>query len=164
MKDDFFYAPSQRRGVIFLLLILMGYFTYLILKNYSDQNLEPIEFIKDLPNFPPILPINKIQIPITKNPNFWNKNDWKKLGLSEKQILLIENYKSSLKKFKSKEEFYRCYAFSEENKKMLDSIIKFPIVKKSNKNLFLLLKSTNKPDYNLNKTFDTVYYQKINKR
>lgn len=47
---------------------------------------------------------------------------------------------------------------------MLDSIIKFSVVKKSNKNYYYFKKSTNNSDYNLNKTFDTVYYQKINKR
>lgn len=88
-----------------MLLKLIGYFTYSILKNNSDQNFEPVEFIENLPNFPPILPKNKNRIPITKNPNFWNKNDWKKLGFSEKKILLIENYKSSIKNLNLKKSF-----------------------------------------------------------
>ena len=53
MKDEFFYAPSQRRGIIFLLLLIIGYFTYLIKKNQSEQQLEPIKFLEDVPVFHP---------------------------------------------------------------------------------------------------------------
>ena len=132
MKDEFFYAPSQRRGIIFLLLLIIGYFTYLIKKNQSEQQLEPIKFLEDVPVFPSKNANKNIHLPIKKNPNHWSKNDWKSLGFSEKQILIIENYKTSVKKFKSKNELFRCYAFSEENKKMLDTIVQFPVINKIN--------------------------------
>ena len=166
MKDEFFYAPSQRRGIIFLLVLIIGYFTYLIIKNQSEQQLEPIKFLEDLPVFPSKNANKTIRLPIKKNPNHWSKHDWESLGFSEKQILIIENYKSSIKKFNSKNELFRCYAFSEENKKMLDTIVQFPIVNKINQNLksFLILASTKEPDFGLNKIFDTVYYQKIKNR
>ena len=166
MKDEFFYAPSQRRGIIFLLLLIIGYFTYLIKKNQSEQQLEPIKFLEDVPVFPSKNANKNIHLPIKKNPNHWSKNDWKSLGFSEKQILIIENYKTSVKKFKSKNELFRCYAFSEENKKMLDTIVQFPVINKINQNLksFLFLGSTKEPDFRLNKIFDTVYYQKIKNR
>ena len=84
MKDEFFYAPSQRRGIIFLLLLIIGYLTYLIKKNQSEQQLEPIKFLEDVPVFPSKNANKHIHLPIKKNPNHWSKNDWKSLGFSEK--------------------------------------------------------------------------------
>ena len=68
MKDEFFFAPSQRRGIIFLLLLIIGYFTYLIIKNQSEQQLEPIKFLEDFARFPIQMPAEPFVFPIKKIP------------------------------------------------------------------------------------------------
>jgi competence ComEA-like helix-hairpin-helix protein len=103
----------------------------------------------------------KIIVPVQRNPNYWKNKDWELLGFSKKKIQLIKNYKSKLKNFNSKEQLYNCYAFSEKNKLLLDSIVKFPKIKTEEVILksFLLIKSGSIPDYNLNRTFDTIFFQ-----
>ena len=129
------------------------------LRNNCSQTLEPIEIIESqwLPKISKV----KIIVPVQRNPNYWKNKDWELLGFSKKQIQLIKNYKSKLKNFNSKEQLYNCYAFSEKNKLLLDSIVKFPKIKTEEVILksFLLIKSGSIPDYNLNRTFDTIFFQ-----
>jgi competence ComEA-like helix-hairpin-helix protein len=156
MKEDFLFSSAQRRGVILLLLLSFFYISYLYLRNNCSQTLEPIEIIESQ-----WLPKVKIIVPVQRNPNYWKIKDWELLGFSKKQIQLIKNYKSKLKNFNSKEQLYNCYAFSEKNKLLLDSIVKFPKIKTEEVILksFLLIKSGSIPDYNLNRTFDTIFFQ-----
>ena len=72
------------------------------------------------------------------------------------KILIIENYKSSVKKFNSKNELFGDAMLLVKKIKMLDTIVQFPVVNKINQNLksFLILASTKEPDFGLNKIFD----------
>ena len=103
----------------------------------------------------------KIQIPVIKNPNSWDNDDWTLLGFSNKQIRIINNYKFKIDSFKTKKQMFSCYAFSDNHKKMLDTIVEFPksIEEKINLKSFLFIISELKPNYELNKSFDTIYYQ-----
>ena len=67
-----------------------------------------------------------------------------------------------LDSFTSKKQLFSCYAFSDNHKKMLDTIVEFPnpIVEKINLKSFLFIINELKPNYELNKSFDTIYYQK----
>ncbi len=65
------------------------------------------------------------------NPNDYTADDWKKLGLSEKQIQTVFNYKNALQGFKSKEQFKKCYAISEELYTNLEPYIDLPEKSKS---------------------------------
>lgn len=162
MKDYLRYSPSQRRGIIFMLSIIACYFTYLFFKTNYYPELGAIEIINNSSTHNEVIKKSKIQIPSLKNPNTWINSDWNLLGFTDKQIKTINNYKFKLGSFKSKKQLFSCYVFNENHKKMLDTIVEFPklihdkIILKS----FLFVVSEQKPNYELNKFFDTIFYRK----
>ena len=162
MKDHLSYSASQRRGIIFLLFIIGLYFLSLFFIKSYDSNLGPIEIIESPFRSNLVVKEFKIQIPILKNPNFWNDSDWTLLGFSEKQVRIINNYKLKLDSFRTKKQLFSCYAFNENHKKMLDTIVEFPklIGDKINLKSFLFIVSEQQPNYGLNKFFDTIFYYK----
>ena len=130
MKFNLLYSPSQRRGIFFLLIIFISYFIFLYFERNSRENISPIvvidsESINALDDEKPII------IPENRNPNFWKRKDWIKLGFSNSQIKIIENYKKKLNVFTKKKQLLKCYAFNEMERKMLDSMV---IIKKKQLN------------------------------
>ena len=96
MKFNILYSPSQRRGIIFLLIIFISYFVFLSLERNSIENISPIvvvesEIIETFEFENPFI------IPENRNPNFWKRKDWNQLGFSNSQIQIIENYQKKLK-------------------------------------------------------------------
>ena len=164
MKFNILYSPSQRRGIIFLLIIFISYFIFLFYERNSLENISPIvvvesEIIETLEFEKPII------IPDNKNPNFWKRKDWNQLGFSNSQIQIIENYKKKLNIFTTKKQLLKCYAFNEMEIKMLDSIVVIP-KKDTNsdfKKPFLFLLKSKSPNYDLKNYFDTIYYNKSSK-
>ena len=161
MKFNLIYSPSQRRGIFFLLLIFVSYFTFLYLKKDFQETISPVKIIKN-ETATVYSTIKKIIIPENKNPNLWTKNDWISMGFSNSQVSVIENYKKIINNFKTKKQFLKCYAFNDSNKKMLDTIVDFPTKKIpfNNKKLFVRILSSKKPNYILKKYFDTLFYKK----
>ena len=158
------YSPSQRRGIFFIIIIFISYFIFLFFERNSKENISPIlvvesEIIDTLELVKPII------IPKSRNPNFWKRKDWIKLGFSNSQIKIIENYQKKLNVFTTKKQLLKCYAFNEMERKMLDSIV--VIHKKTTKSefkkpLIFLLKSKS-PNYELKNYFYTIYYNKSSK-
>ena len=161
MKFNLIYSPSQRRGVFFLLLIFVCYFTFLYLKKHLQENISPVIIVENQIS-PVHSSIRKIIIPNNKNPNSWSKNDWSSMGFSNSQIIIVENYKNKINNFKTKKQLLKCYAFNDSNKKMLDTIVDFPTqeIRSNNKKSFIRILSSKKPNYNLKKYFDTLFYKK----
>ncbi|MFL2580198.1 MAG: hypothetical protein ACJ0QQ_09060 [Parvicellaceae bacterium] len=158
MKNNLSYSPSQRRGIIFMFLIIGGYFIYLFLIQSYNSELSPIEVIDSSSISKEEIKEFKIQTPVIKNPNSWDNNDWTLLGFSNKQIRIINNYKLKLDSFTSKKQLFSCYAFSDNHKKMLDTIVEFPkpIVEKINLKSFLFIINELKPNYELNKSLNEI--------
>ena len=164
MKFNILYSPSQRRGIIFLLIIFISYFIFLFYERNSLENISPIvvvesERIKTLEFEKPSI------IPKNKNPNFWKRKDWNQLGFSNSQIQIIENFQKKLNIFTNKKQLLKCYAFNEMEIKMLDSIVVIP-KKDTNsdfKKPFLFLLKSKSPNYDLKNYFDTIYYNKSSK-
>ena len=164
MKFNILYSPSQRRGIIFLLIIFISYFIFLFYERNSLENISPIvvvesEIIETLEFEKPII------IPENKNPNFWKRKDWNQLGFSNSQIQIIENYQKKLNIFTTKKQLLKCYAFNEMEIKMLDSIVVIP-KKDTNsdfKKPFLFLLKSKSPNYDLKNYFNTIYYNKSSK-
>ena len=164
MKFNILYSPSQRRGIIFLLIIFISYFIFLFYERNSLENISPIvvvesEIIETLEFEKPII------IPENRNPNFWKRKDWIKLGFSNSQIKIIENYQKKLNIFTTKKQLLKCYAFNEMEIKMLDSIV---VIHKKDTNSdfkkpFLFLLKSKSPNYDLKNYFDTIYYNKSSK-
>ena len=165
MKFNLIYSPSQRRGVFFLLLIFVSYFSFLYFKKKFQETISPITIVENQIS-PLHSKIREIIIPINKNPNSWSKNDWIKMGFSNSQIRIVENYKQKINNFKTKKQLLKCYAFNDSNKKMLDSIVDFPTqeIRLNNQKSFIQILSSKKPNYNLKKYFDTLFYKKISNK
>ena len=91
----------------------------------KNQKILPIEFIKINKKQPIEKDFLKVKKELDENPNAWTQNDWKSIGLSEKQIKTVVNYKNKLGGFKSKEQLFNCYVFDDFHKKLLDSVVNF---------------------------------------
>ena len=159
-----FYSPSERRGVIFILFFIALLSSYYLIKNRWSKPLSPI-LILETSNTninSTKKTIRHITTPENPNPNDWIKEDWTKLGFSNKQVEVIMNYRNKAEGFKNKKQLFKCFIFNENNKKMLDTIVEFPnssFTKNDTYNLFLILKS-DKANYDLINFFDTVYCDK----
>ena len=161
---SFSYTSSQRKGILFLLFIVGFIALYKLIHNsvIKNQKILPIEFMK-INNKKPIendfLKINKR---LDENPNAWTQNDWKLIGLSQKQVKTVVNYKNKLGGFKSKEQLFNCYVFKDFHKKLLDSVVKFEDKLKieNTKQHFFKIYHLAKPNYQLNTIYDSLYYKK----
>ena len=92
---SFSYTSSQRKGILFLLFILGFLALYKLINNslINNQKILPLEFIKidKKQSIDNVTNINELD----KNPNDWTLNDWKSIGLSEKQINTVLNFKKN---------------------------------------------------------------------
>ncbi|MGU3373933.1 hypothetical protein [Chryseobacterium sp. M5A1_1a] len=106
----------QKLAFMVILLTIL-----LVFQNHTGRNKDPfpdIKFIagsslsKDLSDF---------------DPNVLNKEQWEKLGFSEKQTITILKYKEVVGgTFTTKEQLKKCYAISEEKFKELETFILLP--------------------------------------
>lgn len=64
--------------------------------------------------------------PFPFNPNELKRNEWQKLGLSNKQINVIENYLKKGGKFYKKEDFKKMFCISADEYDVLESYINIP--------------------------------------
>ena len=164
MKFNILYSPSQRRGIIFLLIIFISYFIFLFYERNSLENISPIVVLES-ERIETLEFENPIIIPENKNPNFWKRKDWNQLGFSNSQIQIIEKYQKKLNIFTTKKQLLKCYAFNEMEIKMLDSIVVIPkkYTNSDFKKPFLFLLKSKSPNYDLKNYFDTIYYNKSSK-
>ncbi len=65
--------------------------------------------------------------PFPFNPNNLPEDEWKKMGLSDKQIKSIKNYESKGGKFRTKEDFKKMYTISDEEYAILEPFINIPV-------------------------------------
>lgn len=158
-----FYSASQRRGVIFLLIIISLFILYHLYYNLQRSSLKPLSILNNIEHFNKINKVDNNGIdPLNSNPNLWSKRDWSSLGFTKRQAEVILNFKNKIGGFKTKKQLFKCYAINKTKQIMLDSLIKFPTIlefSEDKMNLFLLLKSKS-PNYELINFFDTIYLKK----
>lgn len=65
--------------------------------------------------------------PFKFDPNKATEADWTKMGLSDRQIKSIENYKSKGGKFRTKEDFRKMYSISDEEYEILEPYIEIAV-------------------------------------
>jgi len=163
---SFSYTYSQRKGILFLLFIVGFLALYKLFHNsvINNQKILPLEFVKIdkkqsiVDKIGSVTNINELD----KNPNDWIRNDWKSIGLSEKQINTVLNFKKKIGGFKSKEQLFSCYILNDYHKKLLDSVVKFESalkIEKTNQHFFKIYQ-LEKPNYQLNLLYDSLYYMK----
>lgn len=108
--------------MVTLLTILLAY------QKYTSREKEPFPDVKFI-----TAPSNSADLS-DFDPNTLSKDQWQKLGFSEKQTATILKYKDIVGgKFTSKEQLKKCYAISEEKFSELESFILLPeTLKKGN--------------------------------
>ncbi len=104
--------------VFFGILILALQFSFSFYKNNQVYKVPEIQFISEIE--PEIILADF-------NPNDLDESQWKNLGFSEKQIKTILKYKEIVGgNFKSKTQFKKCYAISDEKYEKLKNYILLP--------------------------------------
>ncbi|WP_228428089.1 helix-hairpin-helix domain-containing protein [Chryseobacterium oncorhynchi] len=99
----------------------------LVFQKYTSRSRDPLPDIKFIAGSS--IPKNISDF----DPNILDKEQWGKLGFSEKQIITILKYKDVVGgTFTSKEQLKKCYAISEEKFKELESFILLPDAGKIN--------------------------------
>jgi competence protein ComEA len=155
-RDYFTFNKRERNGVFILISIIAVLVLYLnISSNFVSS--KPIDFTKfeqDVKEFKselqasadsvkPVSEKNNAPIVAKKlvlakaerfnfNPNNLPENDWKRLGLSAKQIHSIKNYESKGGKFRTKQDVKKMYAIPLEQYQSLEPFIQIPSDEKPN--------------------------------
>ncbi|CAD7797724.1 hypothetical protein CHRY9390_00217 [Chryseobacterium aquaeductus] len=112
MKKNY-YQKMAFLGVLLLTLLAFQKYT-----ETSEEAFPEVSFISEN------LPVEALS---EFDPNDLGKNQWQKLGFSEKQTASILKYKQIVGgKFLSKEQFKKCYAVSEEKFSQLETFILLP--------------------------------------
>ncbi|MEA3444356.1 MAG: helix-hairpin-helix domain-containing protein [Bacteroidota bacterium] len=143
-KDYFSFSKSERNGIIVLLVIISILIaTKWYLKNYSSPNTydfssfenEIIAFENSLQKTKPkkknyYVNISKEKYDTLKlfqfNPNSCSSEDFKKLGLSTKQIDIIKNYREKGGRFYNAEDFRKIYGIPNWQSDILTDFISIP--------------------------------------
>ncbi|MEI6696245.1 MAG: helix-hairpin-helix domain-containing protein [Bacteroidota bacterium] len=159
LKYYFSFTKGERRGIFILLSLMMLLITARVLifpfliknqqldfssfekeilafEKYSDSMTSDNDIKKknesfDYNNSDRSFAELKLK-PFPFNPNEMQAEQWKQLGLSEKQIKVILNYRTKGGKFYKKEDFKKMYCISTEEYNLLESYIQIP--EKENKN------------------------------
>lgn len=112
----------QKLAFMVILLTIL-----LVFQKYTSRSRDPLPDIKFIAGSS--IPKNISDF----DPNILDKEQWGKLGFSEKQIITILKYKDVVGgTFTSKEQLKKCYAISEEKFKELESFIFLPDAGKIN--------------------------------
>jgi competence protein ComEA len=152
-RDYFTFNKRERNGVFILLSIIFVLILYL---NISSNfiNTQPVDFTKfekDIAQFNASLKESKdtgeqdkeyllsaamtetaVETKIERfdfNPSNLSESNWKRLGLSEKQIHTIKNYESKGGKFRTKNDLKKMYCINEELYNSLEPYIKIEEIK-----------------------------------
>ena len=153
IRDFFTYSKSNRNGMLVLLIVIFLILIYLTFsyklfppdredfskldarfKSFSDSLQQQNDSL-DLPEEHKGLYIpkqyKKENSPakgerFNFNPNNLSAEDWKRLGLSDKQIKVIHHYEEKGGKFKTKEDVKKMYCIKEEQYLSLEPFIDIP--------------------------------------
>lgn len=147
-RDYFTFNRRERRGVFFLLSIILLLILYLSFsdlffpkektdfskfeKNIYDFEVEQKRmddsFLHDTKNYftSSNTPAANGAERFSFNPNNLPEEDWKRLGLSDKQIKVIKRYEIKGGKFRTKEDVKKMYCITPELYASLESYIRIP--------------------------------------
>lgn len=130
MKEFLNFSPSEKRGLIVLIILicLVQLARVLIPKPDANAALHSQSELEDIQNWERQLqesikenssvlkaPKNQFKIPAGAfNPNLYNAQDWQNLGFTEKQTLAILNFQQAIGGFKSKKDVERIFCMPKE--------------------------------------------------
>ncbi len=149
-RDFFTFNKRERNGVFILLSIIAGLVLYLnISSNFvSQEKVDFTKFDKEVKEFESMIDekseysnysekqaIREARLNGTEDkserfnfdPNNLSEQDWKRLGLNDKQIKTIKKYESKGGKFRTKEDVKKMYCLSIEQYETLEPFIQIQI-------------------------------------
>jgi len=153
-KDFFDFNKRERNGSFFLLFIIIvlmiSYFLLpvfvskefslsetsrkemeLFVEKYSaiNDSLERLRKDRSGVDFKRVdYSVSKQSLtPFEFNPNQMSESDWKRLGLSDWQVRSIQNYTQKGGKFRTKDDFKKMYAISDDDFDILEPFIVIPV-------------------------------------
>jgi competence ComEA-like helix-hairpin-helix protein len=153
IRDYFTFNKRERSGVIVLLVIIGGLLTYLSVSKYffTQEQYDFSEFEKEVGDFQKTElaaadSLNEIKYTYSEvdyklpskskeekkaerfpfNPNNLPESNWKRLGLSDRQISSIKKYESKGGRFGNKEDLKKMYVISPELYASLEPYIQIP--------------------------------------
>lgn len=123
-QEYFSFSKSERNGIFFLLIIIVLLLVVLFVKPFENKEKKTdfSGFEKEIDEFEKYVKNNLADtldensnydsiVPFKFDPNTLSDSLWKKLGLNEKLIYTINNYKSKGGKFYKKEDLSKIYGF-----------------------------------------------------
>ncbi len=134
--DYFYFSQKERRGIFMLLsiILILIFINLFVIPNISQEKpIDKLAFIAwvDSLTQKPLEQVEAKTIEYFKfNPNLITKEDWLKLGLSEKQTQTILNYRNAGGKFFKKEDLKKIYSISETQYQKLEPFISISKSKK----------------------------------
>jgi competence protein ComEA len=153
IRDYLTFNKRERNGIFILLTIILSLLVYLMIADkYTHhgktdftkfekeiQLLQAATDIKKEPEYSEAVNTTKIPVPVETvpserfmfNPNHLPEIDWKRLGLTNKQIHSIYNYESKGGSFRKKEDVKKMYAISPDLYKSLEPYIEIPLEEKA---------------------------------
>lgn len=142
LRDYFTFNKRERNGIFILLAIIAVELIYLNTSSYF-YSVEPVDlssFEKEIKEFEASIVFDSVPVekpfynkPVFSersaerfnfDPNNLSEKDWKRLGLSDKQIKTIKNYESKGGKFKRKEDLKKMYCIKQELYQSLEPYIR----------------------------------------
>src|ERR1035437_1356299 len=148
IRDYFTFNRRERNGVFVLLSIILILILYLSLFDYffSKEKIDFSKFEKEINQFEAeqkrisdstsssekiyFASGNNPQLDSAErflfNPNNLPEDDWKRLGLSDKQIKVLKNYESKGGKFRSKQDVKKMYCITPQLYASIESYIQIP--------------------------------------
>ncbi len=145
LKNLFMFTKGEQHGIIVLVIILLllsfitftiKYFVHIDKHDFTNFEKEISEFEASLTTKKQISHQSRLDKYIIKrydtlslfefNPNTIKAEQWKKLGLSDKQIKTVTNYISKGGKFYDKDDFRKIYGIRHKQFEILKPYIKLP--------------------------------------
>ncbi len=161
LKEYFTFTKGESQGILFLLVLLgiviiinfsAKFFTKQPTNDFSKYAKLFTEFNSDtLSNktYSHLLKYDTLNL-FRFNPNNLNKKEAEKLGLSEYQYQMIQNYLASGRSFKYKSDFSKIYSVNNEQFMLLRTYIDLPDKKNKNNSEYNVKKKTFGQKLNIN--------------
>ncbi|MGE0560970.1 MAG: ComEA family DNA-binding protein [Flavobacteriales bacterium] len=143
IKDYFSFTKGEKRGVVFLLMLIILFTTSLFfIKNFKSNSTTNFSaFENEITHFENELKTHLINDSLARlnrqtiylpdslfdfNPNTINDSDWVKLGFKEWQVKTINNYKTKGGKFRFKSDVSKIFGITDTLYQMLFPYILLP--------------------------------------
>ena len=148
IRDYFLFNRRERNGIFVLISILLLLILYFVFADvfFTEEKVDFSLFEKDIKNFElqttfdslsndsfkydnlkPTVSIKKCNERFYFNPNTLSEFEWKRMGLSDKQIRVIKNYENKGGRFRKKEDFKKMYCIPPNLYTALEPYIQIPI-------------------------------------